>query len=149
MYKLDSFDEAIVKVLRSEGRISVTDLADKIGLSRTPTQIRLKNLEDRRLIKGYRAIVDPQQIGLAHVAFVEVSLTDTRERALSEFNDAVNKTAEIEECHLMASNFDYLLKIRTRDMSDYRRVLAEVVSGLPHLRQTSTFVVMETIRETV
>jgi Lrp/AsnC family leucine-responsive transcriptional regulator len=145
---LDRFDRIIVKVLAEDGRISVADLARQIGLSKSPTQARLKRLEADGIITGYRAMLDPIRLGLDHVAFVEVRLADTREKALAEFNAAVRKVAEIEQAHMIASNFDYLLKIRTGSMSEYRTVLAEKVSSLPHVASTSTFVAMEAVKET-
>ena len=93
-------------------------------------------------------MLDPIRLGLDHVAFVEVRLADTREKALAEFNAAVRKTAEVEQAHMIASNFDYLLKVRTATMSEYRRVLAEKISSLPHVTSTSTFVAMEAVKET-
>ncbi len=80
-YEPDRFDLRILHVLQSDGRISVTDLAGRIGLSKSPTQARLKRLEKDGVIKGYRALVDPIRIGRDHVAFVEVKLSDTREAA--------------------------------------------------------------------
>jgi Lrp/AsnC family leucine-responsive transcriptional regulator len=144
---LDEFDRKIVAALRGDGRMTVTDLADRIGLSKTPTQQRLKRLVDGGVIRGFRAIVDPARLGLDHVAFTEVKLSDTREKALGEFNAAVLRVPEIEECHMLASNFDYLLKVRTANIRDYRRVLGERISSLPHVASTSTYVAMETIRE--
>lgn len=144
---LDSFDKAILRVLVSDGRISITELARKIGLSKSPTQARLRKLERDGVISGYRALVDPIRLGLDHVSFVEVSLTDTREAALEAFNTAVRKIPEIEQVHLIAGNFDYLMKIRTQDMADYRRVLAEQISTLPHVSKTSTYVAMEAVKE--
>jgi Lrp/AsnC family transcriptional regulator, leucine-responsive regulatory protein len=144
---LDEFDRKIVAALRADGRMTVTDLADRIGLSKTPTQMRLKRLIDARVIRGFRAIVDPARLGLDHVAFAEVKLSDTREKALGEFNAAVLRVPEIEECHMIASSFDYLLKVRTANIRDYRRVLGERISSLPHVASTSTYVAMETIRE--
>lgn len=144
---LDRFDQAILDVLVAEGRISVTDLAARIGLSKTPTQTRLRRLEADGVITGYRAILDPIRIGRDHVAFVEVKLTDTREAALSAFNAAVRKLPEIEQCHMVAAGFDYLLKVRTADMPAYRRVLAESISTLPHVAHTSTFVAMQAVKE--
>ncbi|MDF0603124.1 Lrp/AsnC ligand binding domain-containing protein [Psychromarinibacter sp. C21-152] len=144
---LDRFDQAILDVLSAEGRISVTDLAARIGLSKTPTQTRLKRLERDGVITGYRAMLDPIRIGRDHVAFVEVKLTDTREAALAAFNAAVRKVPEIEQCHMVAAGFDYLLKVRTADMTAYRRVLAEEISTLPHVAQTSTFVAMQAVKE--
>lgn len=145
--RMDRFDQAIVKAMTEDGRISVADLARRIGLSKSPTQARLKRLEAEGVITGYRAMVDPIRLGLDHVAFVEVRLTDTREKALSEFNQAVRKISEIEQAHMIASNFDYLLKVRTRSMTEYRTVLAEKISSLPHVANTSTFVAMEAVKE--
>lgn len=144
---LDRFDRAILRILAGDGRISITDLARAIGLSKSPTQARLRRLEAEGVITGYRALVDPIRLGLDHVSFVEVRLRDTREKALAEFNAAVLKVPEIEQAHMIAGNFDYLLKIRTQSMADYRRVLAEQVSTLPHVANTSTYVAMEAVKE--
>ncbi|MEM7472962.1 MAG: Lrp/AsnC family transcriptional regulator [Pseudomonadota bacterium] len=145
--KLDDYDAAILRILSSEGRISVTELAGRINLSNTPTQARVKRLEKDGIIRGYKALLDPVRLGLDHIAFVEVKLDDTREAALKAFNEAVMSVPEVEECHMTASNFDYLLKIRTSDMRAYRRVLGEQVSSLPHVSNTSTHVVMEAVKE--
>ncbi|MEX0281730.1 MAG: Lrp/AsnC family transcriptional regulator [Arenibacterium sp.] len=144
---LDSFDERILRILSGEGRLSIAELARRIGLSKSPTQARLRRLEADGVIKGYRALIDPIRLGLDHVAFVEVRLNDTREAALAAFNDAVSRVGEIEQVHLIAGNFDYLMKVRTRNMRDYRRVLAETISTLPHVSATSTYVAMQAVKE--
>ena len=99
--KLDGFDRKMIDILAVEGRISVTALADRIGLSKSPTQTRLKRLEEAGVIRGYRASFDAIRLGRAHVSFVEVKLEDTREAALASFNATELKQPEIEECHLM------------------------------------------------
>jgi Lrp/AsnC family leucine-responsive transcriptional regulator len=144
---LDSFDRKILDVMAVEGRISVTELARRIGLSKSPTQARLKRLEDSGVIRGYRALYDPIRLGRDHVAFVEIKLSDTREAALAAFNAAVLKVPEVEQCHLIAGAFDYLLKVRTSSMASYRLVLAEKISTLPHLANTSTYVAMQAVKE--
>lgn len=144
---LDRFDHAIIRALSADGRMPVTELARHIGLTKTPTQARVKRLEDLGVIAGYRAVLNPIRMGQAHVAFVEVKLSDTRESALQAFNRAVQALPEIEECHMMASSFDYLLKVRTGDIAAYRRVLGERISTLPHVASTSTFVAMEAVKE--
>ena len=144
---LDEFDRKILAVLRKDGRITFTDLAQQVGLSKTPCQQRVKRLVENGVIVGFRAIVDPAKLGLDHVAFAEVKLSDTREAALKEFNTAVRQIPEVEECHMIASSFDYLLKVRTSDIRKYRIVLGEKISSLPHVASTSTFVAMETVRE--
>lgn len=144
---LDGFDRKILDALAVEGRVSVTELARRIGLSKSPTQARLKRLEDSGIIRGYRALFDPIRLGRDHVAFVEVKLTDTREAALAAFNAAVLRVSEIEQCHLIAGSFDYLLKVRTAGMTGYRAVLADKISTLPHVANTSTYVAMQAVKE--
>ena len=144
---LDDLDRKIITVLREDGRITVTDLARRVGMSKTPCQIRMRRLIGSGVIRGFRAVIDPAGLGLDHVAFAEVKLSDTREQALDEFNRAVRRIAEVEECHMIASSFDYLLKVRTADIRRYRAVLGEKISSLPHVASTSTFVAMETVKE--
>ena len=145
--RLDGHDKAILSELSSEGRIPVTELAVRVGLSKTPCQVRLKRLIEEGYIRGFRADLDPERLGLDHVAFAEVKLSDTRETALSAFNVAVRKVPEIESCHMIAGAFDYLLKVRTADIREYRRVLGEVISALPHVESSSTHVAMETVKD--
>lgn len=148
-FDLDGFDRKILDVISVEGRISVTDLSKRIGLSKSPTQARLRRLEETGVVRGYRALFDPIRLGRDHVAFVEVKLSDTRESALSVFNAAVLKIPEIEQCHLIAGAFDYLLKVRTSGMASYRLVLAERISTLPNVASTSTYVAMQAVKEEV
>jgi Lrp/AsnC family leucine-responsive transcriptional regulator len=144
---LDALDHKIIDALTQDGRMSITDLAQHVGLSKTPCQLRLKKLIDTGVILGFRAIVDAAKLGMDHIAFTEVKLRDTREKALEEFNAAVRRVREVEECHMIASSFDYLLKVRTADIRRYRIVLGEKISSLPHVESTSTFVAMETVCE--
>lgn len=145
--QLDEFDRAMLRILATEGRIPAVELARRVGLSKSPVQARLKRLADAGVITGYRAVLDPIRMGQAHVAFVEVRLSDTREAALQAFNRAVLTIPEVEECHMIASRFDYLLKVRTSDIVAYRRVLAERLSALPHVASTSTYVAMEAVKD--
>jgi len=145
--ELDQFDKKIMQELSSDGRLSITELASRIGLSKTPCQLRLRRLIDEGYIESFRAILSSQKLGLDHIAFVEVKLSDTREEALKSFNDAARKIREIEGCHMIAGRFDYLLKVRTRDIRRYRIVLGEKISTLPFVANTSTNVVMQTVKE--
>jgi Lrp/AsnC family leucine-responsive transcriptional regulator len=142
---LDQFDRRILDCLAEDGRMSITDLAKRVGLSNTPCQQRLKRLLAERYIEGFKAVLSPVKMGLDHVAFAEVKLTNTHEDALRAFNEAVKKIPEVEECHMIAGRFDYLLKIRTRDIRRYRHVLGERISELPFVASTSTNVTMETV----
>lgn len=145
--QLDRIDRNILAALSSDGRLSMAELAAKVGLSKTPVAARVRRLEEDGYIRGYAALIDHERLGEGHVAFVQVKLSDTRSAALDAFNRAVLAVPEIEQCHMIASSFDYLLKVRTRDIAAYRRVLGERISALPHVAQTSTFVAMETVKD--
>jgi len=145
--QLDQYDHKILKILTLEGRIAVTELADRVGLSKSPCQVRLKRLQRDGYIKGFRAELNAEMLCLEHVAFAEVTLRDTTEKSLQAFNDEVEKILEVEQCHLIAGAFDYLLKVRTRDIQAYRRVLGEQISTLPNVVSTSTYVSMQAVKE--
>ncbi|MDA5095317.1 Lrp/AsnC ligand binding domain-containing protein [Aliiroseovarius sp. KMU-50] len=145
--QLDRYDREIMKILSGDGRLPVTELAIRVGLSKTPCQVRLKRLIAEGYIQGFKAMLDPEKLGLDQVVFVEVELTDTTEAALTDFNAAVQAVPEIEQCHMIAGAFDYLLKLRTRDMHSYREVLGRVISALPHVGSTSTHVSMQSVKD--
>ena len=147
MSDLDKFDKAIIRELQKNSRISVTDLAKKVGLSKTPCKIRMDRLEQQGYILGYSLLVDRAKLGESHVAFVQVTLSDTKTEALQAFNKAVRLIPEVEQCHMTAASFDYLLKVRTTDMSSYRKFLGETLSNLPYVLHSSTYVVMESIKD--
>lgn len=144
---IDQIDRKILDELSRDGRISVAELSRRVNLSKTPCQARIKRLEEQGYILGYRAVIDPKRLGLPHVAFVEVKLSDTRKAALEAFNKAVRALPEVEQAHMIASSFDYLLKVRTKDITAYREVLGEKLSALPHVAQTSTHVSMEAVKD--
>ncbi len=145
--EIDQWDIKILQELSRDGRLSVTELASRVGLSKTPCQVRMKRLVEQGYIEGFKAILSPAKLGLNHVAFVEVKLTNTTDEALRAFNDAARKITEIEECHMIAGRFDYLLKVRTSSIQRYRLVLGESISSLPYVANTSTSFVMEPVKE--
>ncbi len=144
---IDQLDKAIMDVLSQEGRLPVTDIARRVGASKTPCQVRLKRLIERKYILGFKAILNPVLLQQEHVAFTEVKLSDTRENALEAFNKAVQFIPEIEQCHMIAGAYDYLLKTRTENIRSYRRILGEEISKLPYVASTSTFVAMESVKD--
>ena len=138
MAELDRIDQSIIRELQKNSRITVTELASRVGLSKTPCQVRMRRLEEHGYITGYTALVNQTKLALSHIAFAQVTLNDTSSGALTAFNKAVQSVSAVEQCHMIAGNFDYLLKVRTRNMQEYRQVLGEEISALPHVLQTST-----------
>jgi Lrp/AsnC family leucine-responsive transcriptional regulator len=147
--QLTQTDIKLLAVLSQDGRLPVTELAKQVGMSKSACQVRLKRLQVEGYILGFRAVLDATRLGKDHIAFVEVKLTNTTESSLTAFNTAVRRVIEIEQCHLIAGAFDYLLKVRTRDIKSYRYVLGEVISALPHVGSTSTHVSMEAVKDDV
>lgn len=145
---LDAFDLKILDELQSNGRIRYNELAERVGLSKTPCLNRVKRLEKQGIITGYRASLDADKMLQGYLVFIQVKLADTRRESLAAFNDAVQAIPEIMSCHMMAGGFDYLLKVRTRDMRTYRHILGDVLAALPGVDQTSSFPVMEQVKET-
>jgi Lrp/AsnC family leucine-responsive transcriptional regulator len=144
---MDRIDLRILAELQSNARISFVELARRVGLSKTPCAERVRRLEERGVIRGYHAALDPVAMDRGHVVIVQVLLSGTTERELRQFNDAVRRIPEIQTCQMIAGDFDYLLTVRTRDINTYRSVLGEKISGLPCVKQTHTYVVMEVVKD--
>lgn len=145
--RLDAIDRRILQVLQANGRITVTELAETVNLSKTPCTERMRRLEKAGYITGYTARLDPTMLDLTMLVFVQVVLERTTTDVLDRFNAAVGRIAEIEAAHMIAGGFDYLLKVRARDMAHYRKVLGDRIGALPGVSQTHTFAVMETVIE--
>ncbi|SET35358.1 Lrp/AsnC family transcriptional regulator [Paracoccus homiensis] len=143
----DPINQRILEQLVANARMPITELAKAVGLSKTPVAARIRQMEEMGLITGYRAILSPLQLGLTHVTYVEVKVTDTREKALQEFNTAIRLIPEVEECYMITGGFDYQIKLRSRDMRHFRQVMAEKISTLPHVSSTTSYVAMEAIVE--
>jgi Lrp/AsnC family leucine-responsive transcriptional regulator len=145
---LDKIDKAILTELQKDGRLSNIELSRRIGLSATPCLERVKRLEKDNYITGYAAMVNPEKVGAALLVFVEITLSRTAPDVFEEFARAVQKLEAIQECHLVSGNFDFLLKTRVSDMSDYRALLGDTLLRLPSVSESRTFVVMEEVKQT-
>jgi Lrp/AsnC family leucine-responsive transcriptional regulator len=144
---LDSVDLAILAALQDNARLAVVDLARLVNLSPTPCTLRLRRLEKDGIISGYHARLNPRALGHALMVFVTVSLKSTDEATLKAFNSAVRPVKQILECHMVGGGFDYLLKIRVRDMGEYRAILGGVLGALPMVESTHSYFVMEEVKE--
>lgn len=146
---LDRIDERILEELESDGRLSIVELAARVNLTNTPCSERVKRLERSGYISGYRAVLNMEQLGLAHLTVVQVSLAATAaDNSLDAFNAAIASVPEVESCLMVAGSFDYLLTVRTRDIAHFRQVLGNDINKLPGIHQTNSFAVMETVKTT-
>jgi len=145
--KLDAIDVAILDALQRDGRLPNVALAKAVGLSPTPCAERVKALEAAGIIDGYHAHVSAEALGLGLLIFIEITIDRTSEDAFGQFRTAMLAIAEVEECHMVAGGFDYLLKVRVPDMAAYRRFLGDVLSKVPGIRETHTYAVMECVKD--
>ena len=146
MQEPDRLDRMILSVLQREGRISNLELAERVGLSPTATSERMRRLVREGLVTGFGARLDPHRLGFGLLVFVEVLLDKTTPDVFDWFAAAVNRAPEVLECHMVAGGFDYLVKTRVRDMAAYRDFLGKVLLGLPGVRETRTYAVMEEVK---
>lgn len=147
MHKLDQIDRDILAALQADGRITNVALAKQVGLSPTPCLERVKSLEAAGLIRGYAAQLSPAALGLGLTVFVQIAIERTSQQVFDDFRTAVQAIPEIQECHMVAGGYDYLLKVRVPDMTAYRHFLGAVLSGVPGIRETHTYPVMEEVKE--
>lgn len=145
--QMDDFDRKLLHEIQRDGRAPVVELAERIGLSKTPCQKRLRRLEREGVIRGYRAEIAPEKIDCGYLVFVQVKLDSTTTDKLERFNTTVKAIPEIMSCHMLSGGYDYLLKVRTRNMTTYRALLGDVIAQLPGVAQTSTFPVMEEVKD--
>jgi Lrp/AsnC family leucine-responsive transcriptional regulator len=145
--KLDAIDVAILEALQRDGRLSNVTLAKTVGLSPTPCAERVRALEAAGIIDGYTAVLDAERLGLGLLVFIEIAIDRTSEDAFDAFRAAVMNIPEVQECHMVAGGFDYLLKVRVADMAAYRTFLGDVLSKVAGIRQTHTYAVMERVKE--
>ncbi len=141
-------DRKLLRVLQEDGRITNQELAARCAISPSACLDRMRRLRERGYIRGYAALLDPELLDQSFLVFVEVVLDRTTGDVFRRFGDAVAERPEILECHMVAGGFDYLLKLRLRDMSAYRKFLVDVLAEIPGVRETRTYAVMDEVKNT-
>lgn len=149
MTDLDRIDRNILRLLQAQGRMSMTELADRVGLSVTPCSERVKRLERDGFILGYHARLDPHRLGQHLLVFVEIKLAAKSGAIFDDFRREVLKLPNVLECHLVSGEFDYLIKARIPEMGAYRKLLGDMLLALPGARESRSYMVMEEIKESL
>lgn len=146
--QLDVVDVAILTVLQHKGRITNAELAERVSLSASATLRRTRALEEAGVIGGYVALVDAAAVGRPTSVFVEISLASQREDELDAFEAAIRRTPEVMECHLMAGDADYLVRVQCADVADYERIHRQHLAGLPGVTRLRTSFALRTVLAT-
>ena len=146
--ELDRIDRQLLRRLQVDGRTPVAQLARAVNLSVTPCKARIERLERLGFIVGYFAHLDPARLGQSLLAYIEVHLDRTTPDVFERFKQAMLASDEVMECQMVAGGFDYLLKVRVRDMGAYRRFLGDRLAGIRGVMQTHTYFVMEEVKAT-
>ena len=147
MSERDSIDRRILDLLQQDGRLTMTELGERVGLSTSPCSQRVKRLEAQGVIKGYHARVNPAALGKNLLVFVEITLAQKSEHIFKKVRDELQNMPEVLECHLISGSFDYLVKVRLTDMSEYRHLLGSILQHMPVPAQSNSYVVMEEVKE--
>jgi DNA-binding Lrp family transcriptional regulator len=142
---MDAIDREILAVLQTDGRLSVTELAARVGLSPSPCHRRLRELERSGTIRGYRAIVDPQSIGLTFQALVFVTMRQEDRATLLGFEAAVERIPEVVQAQRLFGDPDYLLRVLTADLAAYQRLEDDELSALPGIQRLNSTLIMKQV----
>jgi Lrp/AsnC family leucine-responsive transcriptional regulator len=135
--------------MQRDGRISMTDLADTVGLTVTPCIERVRRLERSGVITGYHARVSPRALDAGLLVFVEISMSSKSDTTFADFRREILCVPQVLECHLVSGDFDYMVKARIKEISQYRSLLGDILLRLPGVTQTKSCVVMEEVKETL
>ncbi len=149
LHQLNRIDRNILRILQKDARTSYAELARQVGLSTTPCKERVKRLEKDGVIRSYQANLNPEFLDAALVVFVQIRLNRTSQDIFEEFTRQAKDLPEVQECYLVSGNFDYLIKARVADMSAYRVFLGETLLTLPGVQESTSYVVMEQVKETL
>ena len=146
MIELDDIDKRIVAALQADGRLAMVDLADKVGLSPTPCQRRVKRLEDEGVIDRYAALVAPASLGLALQALVQVTLDDHSEKTVEAFEAAIRARPEVVACYAVTGDMDFLLHILAPDLASFSEFAMKALLRMPGVRGTRSFFIMQAVK---
>ena len=146
---LDKLDRRILTLLQKDGRLSMKDLGEQVGLSITPCIERVKRLERDGIICGYYARLNPNALGASLLMFVQITLSNKSGEMFDQFRREVLRIPQVLECHLVSGDFDYIIKARIHEMTEYRKLLGDILLQLPGAAQSKSYVVMEEIKETL
>lgn len=144
---MDAVDRRILQELTQDGRISNVQLAERVALSPSACLRRVQELERTGVIRGYRAVTDPQQMGRGFVAYVTVGLSSHTKAAQESFERAMYVASDVIECHNIAGTFEYLLRVESQDLASYKRFHTEMLGTQPHVSAITTHIVMSSPKD--
>lgn len=144
---MDAVDRKILQELSRDGRISNLELAERVGLSPSACLRRVQELERSRVIRGYRAVIDPAKRGLTFLAYVTVGLSSHSKASQAGFEAAMAEAPEVRECHNLTGAIEYLLRVETRDLAAYKHFHTEVLGVLPQVHSITTYVLMDSPKD--
>ena len=147
MRQPDKIDKQLMRLLQEDGRQSNADLADAVGVSAATCHRRTQALFDDGLITAVNARIAPEAVDLGALVMVSVVLDRSTPESFAAFEDAVSDMTELLDCHLVAGEFDFLLKLRVRDLEDFNAMHSKMLIALPGVRQVRTFFVLKEIKE--
>lgn len=139
---LDATDLRILDLLQHDARVTTKEIADKLGLTITPTSIRIRRLEETGYIRRYVAILDKEKIGKKQIAFTMVQLLEHSQAALTAFEEASVKFREVMESYRLTGKFDFILKVAVRDLQEYNNFLTERIASQPNIGAVQTSFVL-------
>jgi Lrp/AsnC family leucine-responsive transcriptional regulator len=144
---VDRINRRILRYLEKDGRISNSELAQKVGLSPSACLRRVQELEKSGIVKGYRAVINRQAMGSGFTVIVTIALSDHRKASQLDFEKAILAAPEVRECHNVAGNFEYILKVEVENLEAYKQFHGNVLGTIPDVRGITSYISMETVKD--
>jgi DNA-binding Lrp family transcriptional regulator len=147
MMEIDSLNAKILHELSREGRLSMTDLAERVGLSTSACLRRVQELERQGVIQGYRAVIDPRYTGGGFTAYIGIGLSDHSKASQAAFELAISQAAEVRECHNITGAIEYLLRVEVTDLAAYKYFHTEILGAIANVASITSYIVMESPKD--
>jgi len=147
MVEIDRINKRILRELTKDGRVSNTELSDRVGLSASACLRRVQDLERSGIIQSYRAVLNPVALGVGFTAYIAVGLSDHTKKSQEAFQEAISFSPEVRECHNITGSFEYLLRVETTNLAAYKVFHTDVLGILPQVHSITTYVVMDSPKD--
>jgi len=146
-HAMDKTDAKLARILQAEGRVTNVELSRRSGLAPSTTLERVRRLEERGVIRGYRAELDPQALGYQIQAIVQINLNRHEPGVIDEFEEQVRAVPEVRACYNVTGHYDYILHVVVRDIDHLRDLVTNYLASLRGLEKQETFLVLSTVKE--
>lgn len=147
MKPIDNIDKQILNILQDDSSVSVKEIAEKVGLSFTPTYERIKSLKQRGVIEKFAAVINREAVGYGILAYCNIVLKEQSQKNLLIFEEKIMKEPQVLEVVSMSGMYDYMIKVIAKDINDYNNFMTNIVANIPNIGQYHSAIVLSVVKD--